>query len=78
MELLMNSSQKMQQGRDEQETIELAAEQVSKLLNRPILYALAGKGGRPFLSGHTKDKGRRASWKYDGRGTGSGRLGREE
>lgn len=45
MELLMNSSQKMQQGRDEQETIELAAEQVSKLLNRPILYALAGKGG---------------------------------
>ena len=41
----MNSSQKMQQGRDEQETIELAAEQVSKLLNRPILYALAGKGG---------------------------------
>ena len=49
MELLMNSSQKMQQGRDEQETIELAAEQVSKLLNRPILYALAGKGATfPF------------------------------
>ncbi len=44
MELLMNSSQKMQQGRDEQETIELAAGQVSKLLNRPILYSLAGKG----------------------------------
>lgn len=44
MELLMNSSQKMQQGRDEQETIELAAEQVNKLLNRPILYSLAGKG----------------------------------
>lgn len=44
MELLMNSSQKMQQGRDEQETIQFAAEQISKLLNRPILYSLAGKG----------------------------------
>ena len=44
MELLMNSSQKMQQGRDEQETIELVAEQINKLLNRPILYSLAGKG----------------------------------
>lgn len=44
MELLMNSSQKMQQGRDEQETIELAAEQLHKLLNRPILFSLAGKG----------------------------------
>lgn len=44
MELLMNSSQKMQQGRDEQETIQLAAEQICKLLNRPILYSLAGKG----------------------------------
>ena len=44
MELLMNSSQKMQQGRDEAETIELAAEQISKLLRRPILFSLAGKG----------------------------------
>lgn len=44
MELLMNSNQKMQQGRDEQETIELAAEQICKLLNRPILYSLAGTG----------------------------------
>lgn len=44
MELLMNSSQKMQQGRDEDETIELAAEQLYKLLNRPILFSLAGNG----------------------------------
>ena len=44
MELLMNSSQKMQQGRDEQEIIALAAEQVRALLDRPILYSLAMKG----------------------------------
>lgn len=41
-ELLMNSSQKLQQGRDEQEIIGLAAEQLSILLERPILFALAG------------------------------------
>lgn len=43
MELLMNSSQKMQQGRDEQEIISLAAEQVKALLGRPVLYALTTK-----------------------------------
>ena len=43
MELLMNSSQKMQQGRDEQEIIALAAEQVRALLDRPILYSLVVK-----------------------------------
>ena len=52
----MNSSQKMQQGRDEQETIELAAEQVSKLLNRPILYALAGKGGDLSFQPHQRQR----------------------
>lgn len=44
MELLMDSNQKLQQGRDEQEIIQLAAEQLSALLDRPILYALAIKG----------------------------------
>lgn len=44
MELLMNSNQKLQQGRDEQEIIELAAEQLSALLDRPILYSLIRKG----------------------------------
>ncbi|MFR8001699.1 MAG: DUF4118 domain-containing protein [Hydrogeniiclostridium sp.] len=44
MELLMNSSQKMQQGRDEQEIIALAAEQIRALLDRPVLYSLAMKG----------------------------------
>lgn len=43
MELLINSNQKLQQGRDEQEIIQLAAEQVGALLDRPILYALAGR-----------------------------------
>lgn len=43
MELLMNSSQKMQQGRDEQEIIALAAEQIRALLDRPVLYSLAMK-----------------------------------
>lgn len=43
-ELLMNCSQKLQQGRDEKEIILLAARQLSKLLDRPILYAPAGQG----------------------------------
>ena len=46
-ELLMNSSQKLQQGRDEQEIIGLAAEQLSILLERPILFALAGNQEPP-------------------------------
>lgn len=44
MELLMNSSQKMQQGKDEQEIIELAAQQIKALLDRPIFYSLSLKG----------------------------------
>lgn len=40
-ELLMSTSQKLQQGKDEREIINLAAEQLSKLLDRPILAALA-------------------------------------
>lgn len=44
MELLMNGSQKLQQGRDEQEIIRIAAELVGKLLNSPVLYALSLKG----------------------------------
>ena len=48
-ELLMSSSQKLQQGKNEQEIIQLAAEQVSILLERPVLYALAkGKGELQF------------------------------
>lgn len=56
MELLMNSSQKMQRGGDEQETIELAAEQISRLLNRPILFALAGKGKEISFQAAPKEK----------------------
>ncbi len=43
MELLMNSNQKMQQGQNEQEIIQIAAEQLQSLLDRPILYALLEK-----------------------------------
>lgn len=43
MELLMDSNQKLQQGQDEQEIMELAAKQISALLDRPILYALVTK-----------------------------------
>ena len=42
-ELLMNSSQKLQQGQDAKEIIELAAGQLSVLMERPILYALYEK-----------------------------------
>lgn len=43
-ELLMTSSQKLQQGKNEQEIIGLAAQQLSILLERPVLYTLAGDG----------------------------------
>lgn len=43
MELLINSSQKLQQGRSEAEILRIAAEQVGALLDRPILYALKEK-----------------------------------
>ena len=43
MELLMSSNQKMQQGQNEQEIIQIAANQLQSLLDRPILYALLEK-----------------------------------
>ena len=43
MELLMSSNQKMQQGQNEQEIIQITAEQLQSLLERPILYALLEK-----------------------------------
>lgn len=43
MELLMSSNQKMQQGQNEQEIIQIAASQLQSLLDRPILYALLEK-----------------------------------
>lgn len=46
-ELLMTSSQKLQQGKDEQEIIGMAAGQLSLLLERPILYSLR-KDGDPL------------------------------
>ena len=43
MELLMSSNQKMQQGQNEQEIIQIAASQLQSLLDRPVLYALLEK-----------------------------------
>ena len=43
MELLMNSNQKMQQGQSEKEIIQIAAQQLQSLLDRPVLYALLEK-----------------------------------
>lgn len=43
-ELLMTSSQKLQQGKDEHEIITLAAQQLSLLLERPILFSLSKEG----------------------------------
>ncbi len=40
-ELLMNSSQKLQQGKDAQEILRIAANQLSILLERPILFSLS-------------------------------------
>ncbi len=43
MEILMNSMQKMQAGRDELEILSLAAEQIRALIDRPVLYSLVNK-----------------------------------
>lgn len=43
-ELLLGSSQKLQQGKDEAEILQIAGRQLSRLLDRPILYALAEEG----------------------------------
>ncbi len=47
MELLMNASRRMQQGQDEQQILQLAAEQLRALLDRPILYSPAAKDAAP-------------------------------
>ena len=39
-ELLLESSQKLQQGRNELECLQLAAEQLNRLFDRPVLYSL--------------------------------------
>ena len=44
-ELLLESTQKFQQGRTEQECLRLAAEQLNRLFDRPILYALCNGEG---------------------------------
>lgn len=43
-ELLMSSSQKLQQGGSELEILQICAKQLHSLLGRPILYALANEG----------------------------------
>ena len=44
MELLMNSSKKLQLEKSEQGIIETAAEQIGSVIDRPIIYALANDG----------------------------------
>lgn len=72
-ELLMGSSQKLQQGRDENEIISIAAGQLSILLERPVLYALNKDGGlvfegtpaeqaKPLLDGMTNEERGVADW----------------
>ena len=43
-ELLLESSQKLQQGRTEWDCLRLTAEQLNRLFDRPILYALSESG----------------------------------
>ena len=77
MELLINSNQKLQQGRDEQEIIQIAAEQVSALLDRPVLYALAMKG-QELSSGIAAKRDKQAAQCNDAGGKGGSRLGNKE
>ncbi len=44
MELLMGSQQKLQRGKNEEEIIDIAAGLLTRLLDRPILYALTRPG----------------------------------
>ena len=54
-ELLMNCNQKLQQGKDEQEILQIASQQLSILLNRPILFALAkGEATLPCNAGRAR------------------------
>ena len=43
-ELLLGSSQKLQKGRTEWDCLRLTAEQLNRLFDRPVLYALSGTG----------------------------------
>lgn len=72
-ELLMGSSQKLQQGRDENEIISIAAGQLSILLERPVLYALNKDSGllfegtpadqaKPLLEAMTNEEKGVAGW----------------
>ena len=74
-ELLMNSSQKLQQGRDEQEIIGLAAEQLSILLERPILFALAGSQEPLRFDVRPAEQAKEILPYFDQGRTGRGRLG---
>ena len=48
-ELLLENSQKLQQGRGEWECLQLAAEQLNRLFDRPVIYALE-RGARSWRS----------------------------
>lgn len=56
MEILMNSNQELAQGQDEAEIIRMAASQITELLHRPILYALA-KLNKPLQFHETSQPG---------------------
>ena len=52
-ELLLESSQKLQQSQTELDCLRMTAEQLSRLFDRPVLYALSRGGRRAVLSGRT-------------------------
>ncbi len=57
MELLMNSSKRLQSGKDEHEIMRLAAEQVRFAIGRPVLYALAQQDEPLTFSAVPADQG---------------------
>lgn len=58
MEILVSSNQKLQQGRNEEEILQIAAKQVQALLDRPILYALAKKDQTPSFRVYPAEEGK--------------------
>lgn len=74
LSLLLGSSKRIQRSRDEKDIMHQAAQQVSTLLERPVLYTLVPSGGKPdfqvypetdtdhFLRGMTSQEYAVADW----------------
>ena len=75
-ELLLESSQKLQQGRNELECLQLAAEQLNRLFDRPVLYSLNHPDENLSFRVEPADE-KRVLKQFDHRGNRRGKVGPE-